>query len=202
MSRLLETIKIADGQICNIAYHNRRLNRSRVAHYTVADTIDIRDHIDIPLDKRNGVYKCRVLYQSDIQQVEYHEYQIRTINSLQLVKANIIEYSHKYEDRSALLDLFQLKGEVDDILIIKRGLVTDSYYCNVALRTSDDQWITPTAPLLRGTKRQQLLDEGILSTGDISRDDLDDYSAICLFNSMIEFGEIELPIAAINTNLP
>ena len=199
---MLETIKIADGQICNIAYHNRRLNRSRVAHYTVADTIDIRDHIDIPLDKRNGVYKCRVLYQSDIQQVEYHEYQIRTINSLQLVKANIIEYSHKYEDRSALLDLFQLKGEVDDILIIKRGLVTDSYYCNVALRTSDDQWITPTAPLLRGTKRQQLLDEGILSTGDISRDDLDDYSAICLFNSMIEFGEIELPIAAINTNLP
>ena len=154
------------------------------------------------MDKRNGVYKCRVLYQSDIQQVEYHEYQIRTINSLQLVKANIIEYSHKYEDRSALLDLFQLKGEVDDILIIKRGLVTDSYYCNVALRTSDDQWITPTAPLLRGTKRQQLLDEGILSTGDISRDDLDDYSAICLFNSMIEFGEIELPIAAINTNLP
>lgn len=200
MSRLLETIKIADGRICNIAYHNRRLNRSRAAHYTVADPIDLRDHITVPLDKPNGVYKCRVLYQSDIQQIEYHEYQIKAIKSLQLVKANTIEYSHKYEDRSALLDLYQSKGQADDILIIKRGLVTDSYYCNVAFRTLDDQWITPTTPLLQGTKRQQLLDEGILSTDDIRLNDLDDYTAICLFNSMIEFGEIELPIDAINTD--
>jgi len=91
-----------------------------------------------------------------------------------------------------------LRGEDDDILIVKRGLITDSFYCNVAFKTGQSQWITPSDPLLAGTKRQRLIDEDQLSIGDIKLENLTDYSHIRLFNSMIEFGEIELAIDAIN----
>jgi len=42
-----------------------------------------------------------------------------------------------------------------------------------------------------------LIDEDQLSTGDIKLENLSDYSNIRLFNSMIEFGKIELAIDAI-----
>jgi len=197
MSRLLETIKIIDGDICNIAYHNRRFNESRKALFDVDDILDLRDHIDFPMDYSNGVYKCRVLYREEVEQVEFHKYHFKAINSIQAVRCDNIDYSYKYEDRSQLNKLYDFKGSADDILIIKRGLVTDSFYCNVAFKTGQGQWITPSDPLLAGTKRQRLIDEDQLSIGDIELENLTDYSHIRLFNSLIEFGEIELAIDAI-----
>ena len=197
MSRLLETIKILDGEICNIAYHNRRFNESRKALFDVDDILDLRDHIDFPMDYSNGVYKCRVLYSEEVEQVEFHEYHLKPIRSIKLVSNDTIDYTYKYEDRSELNSMYELRGEADDILIVRQGLVTDSFYCNVAFKTGQAQWITPSDPLFAGTKRQRLIDEDQLSIGDIRLENLSDYSHIRLFNSMIEFGEIELAIDAI-----
>ena len=135
MSRLLETIKILDGEICNIAYHNRRLNQSRRVLFDADDTIDLKDYIDIPLDKSHGVYKCRVLYSEEVEQVEFHEYHLKPIRSIKLVSNDTIDYTYKYEDRSELNSMYELRGEADDILIVRQGLVTDSFYCNVAFKT-------------------------------------------------------------------
>ena len=58
-------------------------------------------------------------------------------------------------------------------------------------------WYTPEAPLLKGTKRQQLLDQGMIYLDDIKYRDLQDFGSIRLFNAMIEFGEIEIPVSVI-----
>lgn len=59
------------------------------------------------------------------------------------------------------------------------------------------QWLTPAHPLLAGTKRAFLLDQGAITEKDLTPDDLMKAEKIRLFNAMIDFGEIEI----INTQL-
>jgi len=75
-------------------------------------------------------------------------------------------------------------------------MVTDSYYCNVALE-KDGVWFTPKSPLLKGTKRQQLIDDEVVREAAISVLSISDYQRICLFNAMIEFGEVDLDMTKV-----
>ena len=69
MSPFIETIRIENGQIHNLPYHNRRMNETRrdVLHQT--GFLDLSDCIQ-PGDYRERT-KCRVEYDKDILKVEY-----------------------------------------------------------------------------------------------------------------------------------
>lgn len=191
MSPFIETIRIEDGQIHNLPYHNRRMNETRrnVLHQTA--TLDLSDYI------RPGNYrertKCRVEYDNEILKVEYAAYRIRPVSSLRLVVDDEAGYRYKSTDRSVLNRLFACREAEDDVLIVRKGWLTDTSICNIAL-WNGKQWITPSVPLLAGTKRASLLDQGEIVAGDIRPEDLPGYSRIRLFNAMIEFGEIDLPV--------
>ena len=103
-----------------------------------------------------------------------------------------IDYACKSTDRSALNRLFARRGAYDDILIVRRHLLTDTSIANIAL-FDGSHWHTPQHPLLKGTKRAELLDKGILTEKDIRMEELPAYSTIRLFNAMIDWGEAELP---------
>jgi len=105
-----------------------------------------------------------------------------------LVYDDEIEYSHKYENRVALAQLWKKKGDNDDILIVKNGLFTDSTYCNIAF-WDGAMWHSPSKPLLAGTQRAKLVEEGRLTLTDIPVADLDHFAFIRLFNAMMEFEE-------------
>ena len=85
------------------------------------------------------------------------------------------------------------KGDSDEIIIVKHGLLTDTSFTNLAIYDGD-RWITPKRPLLLGTKRAALLDKGIIQEADITLNDLQNAVKVSLFNAMIEFGEREVPI--------
>jgi 4-amino-4-deoxychorismate lyase len=78
------------------------------------------------------------------------------IESLKLVEDNTISYRHKYSDRSHLLELMNMRGDCDDILIVKDGYITDTSFSNIVF-FDGDKWVTPARPLLRGTMRESLL---------------------------------------------
>lgn len=124
------------------------------------------------------------------------EYHIKPIRSLRLVTHDTIDYSHKSTDRSELNELYQQRGDAEDILIVKNGLITDTWYANVAL-LKRGQWYTPASPLLKGTKRAQLIHDGKLVEADITPDKLNDYSQISIINAMIDLGDLVIPISAI-----
>lgn len=63
------------------------------------------------------------------------------------------------------------KGDCDEIIIIKNGLVTDTSFTNIAIY-KHGMWLTPKHPLLLGTKRAALLEKGIIQEADITVDDL------------------------------
>lgn len=74
--------------------------------------------------------------------------------------------------------------------MVRDGLITDSYYANVAL-SNNGTWYTPEYPLLRGTMRTKLLSKGKLTVKNIATTELHTYDKVRLFNAMIPFGKIE-----------
>lgn len=168
----LETIKILDGQPFNITYHELRSGINNIASYINPPSL--------------GLYKCRLVYSKDKIDVTYHRYKKKKINSLKLIYDNDIVYSKKSTDREDIDKLFALRDFCDDILIVKNDLLTDTSIANIAL-FKNGIWYTPKLPLLKGTTRMRLIDNGFLKEIDIKVSEIKSYSKMALLNAMINF---------------
>ena len=182
MSLLLETIKIEDGNIENLFYHQKRFDKSRNELFELRDKLELSSIIEAP---QKGLYRCRILYDQEIHSIEYIPYKPKNIEKLKIITSNI-NYDYKYADREMFNTLLQTHSEYDEIIIEKDGYLTDTTISNIAFYDGL-RWITPTKPLLEGTMRAKLLDEGFLQTKTIRKEDLKNYSQIALMNSMIGF---------------
>ena len=188
MYRLLETIKIKDGVMQNVFLHNQRMNNSRLMLFGKDNFINLEEEIDLEDDDFEGIFKCRVLYSNVIEIIEILPYQIKKINSLKMVFDDSISYAHKFEDRKDISNLYLKKENCDDVLIIKDGFVTDTSYCNIVFDTGT-KLITPSTPLLKGVKRQQLLNEKIIEEQEIKHTDIKLFNKAFLINSMFDLDD-------------
>jgi len=179
---LLETIKIEDGKVMHLPYHQTRCTESRKALFKAQDILDLDPVIKAP---PLGVWRCRICYAQRIKSIEYIPYVTKTIHILKIVPSTL-NYAYKYADRSTLSSLLDKQGDADDIIIEKEGYLTDTTIANIAFYDGK-QWFTPSKPLLEGTTRRRLLDEGFLQTKDIRIQDLQDYTQVALMNAMIGF---------------
>ena len=195
MSQLLETIKCKDGKLINISFHNFRFNKSRNEYFGTSGKINLEDIIEIPENFKNGLFRCRILYSETIDKIQFLPHQIREIKSLKLVRNNVIGYSFKYTDRKRLDELFKEKGNCDDILIVKNGCITDSYTAN-SVFYDGLKWWTPNTPLLPGTQRARLIDEGKIFECRITPEDFSKYEKVGLINAMQDLEE--MPKISIN----
>ncbi len=181
MKELFETIKIEDGKIFNIKWHNQRLNRSRLELFSLDKPVNLLDYINSP--PQQGLFRCRIVYGVEIKSVEYLPYTPKSFKSFKIVESNL-EYNYKFNDRSELNGLMQ--SGYDDIIIEKDSLLTDTSIANIAFYDGED-WITPKRPLLLGTTRARLLDNGFLKLKDIKKENIKNYSHFALMNAMIGF---------------
>ena len=189
MSLLIESLKLKDGVLFNLEYHQSRLNRSLNELFPQSDAIDLEREILIPQGFNKGTFKVRVSYGPAIEKVEIEPYTFRTIRSLKVVQHSSIDYHLKYSERPLLQELFSERGECDDIMIIKNGYVTDSFAANL-LFFDGERWFTPTTPLLKGTKRQLLLDKGLIVEKEIREENISEYRKVGLVNAMIDLEEM------------
>lgn len=179
---LLETIKIEEGEIHNLTYHQSRCNKSRQTLFQSSDILDLTSIIDAPA---TGLYRCRILYGEVLHSIEYIPYTPKEIQRLKIVSSDI-EYSLKYAHRDALNALLESNKDVDEVIIEKEGYLTDTTIANIAF-FDGEQWVTPVKPLLEGTMRAKLIDEGFLQPKEIKKEDLTHYSQVALMNAMIGF---------------
>jgi len=198
MSLLFETIRIDDGILRNISYHNLRMEESQRAIYNVAGTVNLEDSLQVPPEFGKGTVKCRVVYGKQIEEVAFSTYITRNIRTLKLVDGNRIDYSFKFTDREQLNALLKQRQDCDEILIVKDGYITDTSFSNIVFRYGDN-WVTPANPLMRGTIRASLLHQRIIKQEVIRVDDLGKYSAARLINAMLPFGSgPDIPVDAIS----
>lgn len=187
MSKIfLETIKAVDGKVFHMSYHQARYE-SVLKEFCIEDIENLELHVNPP---QYGIYRCRLTYDLSMEphviNVTYHEYKKREISSLKLIFNNDIDYAVKSTDRTEIDKLFCKRDEGDDILIIKDLHVSDTSIANIAF-LKNGEWITPKNPLLKGTTRARLIDEGKLSEADIKVQDLRSFSKVALLNAMIDF---------------
>ena len=188
MCNFVETMRVDGGKIALIKYHNRRFNRTLI-HCMGFGGMNLGHFLRLTPDM-NGV-KARLVYGEDgVEDISYEPYTMRSVKSLKLVTDDTISYDYKSTDRAAFDRLMAERGDCDDILIVKNGLVTDTSFTNVAFYDGK-RWLTPASPLLCGTRRAFLLDKGTMEKADIPVSDISRFSRICLFNAMIDFGVIE-----------
>ncbi len=185
MCRLLETIRIENGRIRNLEYHNRRFNTSRKELFGIREEADLKDLIRAtghPLPA--GVFRCRVIYRREIERTEFIPHRERPVRSLKLVFADDIDYAYKYADRNRLEALFKERDDCDEILIVRGGLVTDTSTGNIVFRRTDGAWVTPDTPLLNGTMRMCLLEAGRIMESRVRPADLNSFTAARMINCM------------------
>ena len=195
MCRLVETIKLKDGIFENMDIHNERFNISRKALFSINKTIDLNEVLKLHEFSKTGLYKCRVVYNQEILKVEFIPYVLRQINSLRLVNAEI-DYAYKYEDRTEINKLFELRGNCDDIIIVKHDRITDTSAANIAF-FDGDRWYTPLIPLQKGTEREKLLRSKRILEKDIKLADLDKFQSATIFSTMVNFCDLIIPVTNI-----
>jgi len=193
MSLLIESIKLLDGEFRNLFYHEQRMNRALHQLCGVQEHFDLEEFLMKMEYPAKGLYKCRLVYDENSTEVEFLPYIPKPVNTLKIVEHDRISYEHKYKDRSQIDRLFEKKQSYDDILIVRKGLITDSSYCNIVFRRGR-RWYTPWSPLLKGTQRAKLLEHDLIQVEEIRVADLEEFETFRLINAMLEFEAPEVSI--------
>ena len=184
----IESIRVKDGRLCNLEAHVRRSSATLLYHYGVKNELPFGELFASALAAMEGdnagLYKLRVVYGREVVSVLLLPYQEPVSITLKAVECDDIDYSYKYEDRSHFALLLKDKGDCDDILIVKDGLVTDTSYGNIVYKM-DGELCTPASPLLKGTRRELMLHEGLLRERDLPYGELCKCSAFYMINAML-----------------
>lgn len=196
MSRLIESIKLLDGKFYNLPWHEQRMNHALRSVCNVKERFQLQRFLEELQRPGKGLFKCRIVYDEQAMQPSFIPYTPKPIRTLQVVEHDTINYEHKFSDRSAIDKLFADRKNCDDILIVRNGMITDSSFCNIVFKTGD-RWVTPSAPLLKGTMRQSLLDSGDISAEPIRKADVPSFRSFRLINAMIGFDGPEIDVSNI-----
>ena len=179
--QLLETIQVRDGQFQNIEYHNKRFNSSRLELFGLATFQCLENLIKIPSECSEGIFRCRVIYAETIQEITFNPYVYKKIKTLKLVDIGDWNYSYKYADRIFMSNLLAENKDFDEVVMTQNSFITDCTIANLAFWDGSN-WFTPSTPLFKGTKRQQLLDRQEITEKQIKIEDISQYEGVCLIN--------------------
>ena len=194
MSLLIETIRLCDGVFNNLTYHQIRMNRAFKEVFQKEVSWKLEEMLQTQKFPTKGLYRCRVSYDSENKEVEFVSYEVKPIKTLKQVYDDTISYAHKFKDRKNIEQLFAKRGDCDDILIIRKGWVTDTFYANIIFK-KDNLWFTPSSCLLQGTMRQYLIDQNEVRVMDIREEDILQFETFKLVNAMLLDGGPEIGIS-------
>lgn len=186
MCRFVESLRVEQRKLMHIEWHERRMRQTLLYHYGYEPEVNLRASVALPEELDNGVYKCRIVYDSLIEDVSFAAYEPKKVDTLRLVMDDAMDYPFKYEDRSSLDRILMRRDGADDVLIVKNGCLTDTSFSNIAL-FREGLWYTPDTFLLNGTCRQRLLADGLIREARITVDDLGKYAEIRLINAMLDW---------------
>lgn len=196
MSLFIESIKLVNGNFCNLFYHEQRMLRSLESLCGVEEDFNLEEFLKSMEYPTQGLFKTRIIYDDLTKQVEFVPYEVRPVTTLKIVEHDRISYDYKFTDRKQIDKLFEKREDCDDILIVKKGKITDASYANIVFKKGN-QWITPWSALLKGTMRQKLIDNNTITPEDISVEELSSFTSFKLINAMLEFDAPEIEVSKI-----
>lgn len=196
MSRFIESVCFEKGEYKLIDLHQERINKTFRKFYPLTIPFDLLSQLP-KLDFKDK-YKVRVVYSNESVNIEFAKYLPAKIEILSTVETKDITYSYKFEKRDEIDKLYKKREKADDIIIVKNGWLTDSWFANLAF-WDGKKWYTPNTYLLNGVKRQFYLRYGLITEKSISPSDIKDFEKISLINAMLDLGDIEIDASNVLT---
>lgn len=188
MFQFIESVCCENKQLRNLDYHQKRFDETREDNFSDFQPILLKDKIIIGDDLSNDKYKVRVVYDKEIQSIEFLPYTMKTIETIKLFTIdNKVDYSYKYAERS-FFDEYINETKTDDLVLVKSNYITDCIYSNIVF-FDGEQWITPKTFLLKGTMRESLLDDGKIIQKNIKVSDLSNFKSFKRINAMMNLDE-------------
>ena len=188
MFQFIESICCVNKQLRNLEFHQARFDRTRNDNFTEINPIVLEEIIQLPEDLTDEKYKVRIVYDREIQSVEFLPYQIKPIETIQLFEIeNQINYTYKYLDRW-FFDEYVKESKTDDLVLVKSNYITDCIYSNIVFYDGS-QWVTPRSCLLKGTMREALLQTGEIMEKNIKVRDLENFTSFKRINAMMNLEE-------------
>lgn len=188
MFQFIESICCENKQLRHLEYHQARFDRTRTDNFTEINPIVLEEIIQLAEDLTDEKYKVRIVYDREIQSVEFLPYQIKPIETIQLFEIeNKINYTYKYLDRW-FFDEYVKESKTDDLVLVKSNYITDCIYSNIVFYDGS-QWVTPRSCLLKGTMREALLQTGEIMEKNIKVRDLENFTSFKRINAMMNLEE-------------
>jgi len=185
----IETLLVKNGEIQNLKYHLKRMEKT--AKHFKWKMENGKWKINEELRMKNGEWRIRITYnQFGIQNIEYFPLKKRKFKKFKIVDIDF-DYPFKYKNRNSFsIFHFQFSINYDEFILIKNNLITDTTISNLAFYTGKE-WLTPKYPLLKGTKRAELIQKGLLKEENIHKYDLKYFKKMAMVNAILGFLEIE-----------
>ena len=188
MFQFIESICCVNKELRNLDYHQARFDRTRSDNFNDIQPILLKKIIQFPTDLSDEKYKVRIVYDREIQRIEFQSYQIKSINSIKLFEIDPkINYTYKYADRW-FFDEYIKETQTDDLVLVKSNYITDCTYSNIVFFDGEN-WFTPRSVLLKGTMRESLLNEEKIKEKNIKVSDLANFQSFKRINAMMNLEE-------------
>ena len=196
MSQFFESICVKDGIAENIAAHQSRVNKTLDAFNASNHSIELASIVDELTLPAEGLYKLRISY--DLKgnyQSAFTSYQYKQIQNFALVDIKGQGYDYKFSNRDWINEALIQSGK-DEIMMHDGGLIKDCSYTNIVFYDGVN-WFTPAAPLLEGTQRAKLINEGVIQPKALYVQDIPGFKKFKCINAMLNWDtaveyEIEL----------
>jgi 4-amino-4-deoxychorismate lyase len=190
MYPLFETIRYKNGIAENLALHQQRVDHTLVKLNASAPILlseRIASHLLKPnLDDK--LYKCRVRYDlfGNVN-IHFEHYAVKNIQSISLQDIGNNQYPYKFSDRNWINELVANAG-TDEVIMTQNGSIKDASYANLVFFDGKN-WVTPSQPLLMGTRRAALINAGTIIESPIHVKDLSNFGVLKLINAMMLWDE-------------
>jgi 4-amino-4-deoxychorismate lyase len=186
MPQFFESICINDGVAENLHFHQARMHTTLNAFNASQYSIELKTIIEELVLPALGLFKLKISYDlNGNHQAEWNPYQYKQINHFALVDIHGQRYDYKYVNRDWIYQALDQSGK-DEIIMHDGGLIKDCSYTNIVFYDGA-KWYTPQLPLLEGTQRAKLIEEGVIKPKALYLEDLANFQKFKCINAMIQW---------------
>jgi 4-amino-4-deoxychorismate lyase len=184
MSQFFESICVKDGIAENLYFHQARVNKTLNAFDASQHSIELTMIVQEMEFPRIGLFKLRISYDlNGNYKAVCNPYQYRQINHFALMDTKGRSYDFKFSNRDWINEALIQSGK-DEMMMHDGGLIKDCSYTNIVFYDGV-HWFTPAAPLLEGTQRAKLIEEGVILPKALYVQDLPNFKKFKCINAMI-----------------
>ena len=184
MSQFFESIRVKDGIAENLGFHQLRVNKTLQAFGASSHSIELTSIVHQLVLPAEGLFKLKISYDLN---GNYHSvftpYQYKQIQNFALVDIKGQSYDYKFSNRDWINEALAQSGK-DEMMMHDAGFIKDCSYTNIVFFDGAN-WYTPYSPLLEGTQRAKLIQEGIIITKALHVDELPNFQKFKCINAMI-----------------